>query len=43
MKNKDLVSIVTPYFNSANFIFKTIESVINQTYFNWEMIIVDEG
>ena len=38
-----LVSIITPTFNSANFIAETIASVQNQTYSNWEMIIVDDG
>ncbi|NBL65793.1 glycosyltransferase [Flavobacterium sp. NST-5] len=37
-----LVSIVTPAFNSAQFIAETIQSVQNQTYQNWEMIIVDD-
>ncbi|WP_270331354.1 glycosyltransferase family 2 protein [Streptococcus pasteurianus] len=39
---KDLVSIITPSYNTANFIGKTIESVLEQTYQNWEMIIVDD-
>lgn len=39
---KDLVSIVTPTYNCGRFIAETIESVINQTYKNWEMIIVDD-
>lgn len=38
-----LVSIITPSFNSAKFIAETIQSVQNQTYQNWEMIIVDDG
>lgn len=38
----NLVSIITPSFNSSNFIKKTIESVINQSYNNWELIIVDD-
>lgn len=38
-----LVSIITPSYNSANFIAATIQSVQNQTYSNWEMIIVDDG
>lgn len=40
---KDLVSIITPTFNSETFISETIASVRNQTYQNWEMIIVDDG
>ena len=38
-----LVSIITPAFNSQKFISETIQSVIDQTYQNWEMIIVDDG
>lgn len=40
--NKSLVSIITPTYNSASFITETILSVQNQTYKNWEMIIVDD-
>ncbi|WP_348800200.1 glycosyltransferase family 2 protein [Flavobacterium adhaerens] len=39
---KPLVSIITPSFNSEKFIEQTIQSVQNQTYQNWEMIIVDD-
>lgn len=38
----ELVSIITPSYNTAKFIGKTIESVRIQTYQNWEMIIVDD-
>jgi teichuronic acid biosynthesis glycosyltransferase TuaG len=37
-----LVSIVTPAYNAERFIAETIESVVNQTYTNWELIIVDD-
>lgn len=37
-----LVSIITPTYNCAPFIAETIESVIAQTYTNWEMIILDD-
>ena len=37
------VSIITPTYNSARFIKETVESVLNQTYQNWEYIIVDDG
>ncbi|HBK83026.1 MAG TPA: glycosyl transferase, partial [Flavobacterium sp.] len=38
-----LVSIITPSYNVAKFIAETIQSVQNQTYQNWEMIIVDDN
>lgn len=37
-----LVSIITPMFNSEKFILETINSVINQTYTNWELILIDD-
>ena len=40
--NEKLVSVITPTYNSAEFISRTIESVQAQTYQNWEMIIVDD-
>lgn len=38
-----LVSIITPSFNSRDFIGAAIASVLEQTMPNWEMIIVDDG
>lgn len=37
-----LVSIVTPSYNTGRFIQATIESVLSQTYTDWELIIVDD-
>jgi teichuronic acid biosynthesis glycosyltransferase TuaG len=38
-----LVSIITPLYNSEKFVKDTIESVLNQTFPYWEMIIVDDN
>lgn len=38
----NLVSIITPSFNSKKYINATFESVINQTHKEWEWIIVDD-
>jgi len=38
-----LVSVVVPFYNREHTIRRTISSVINQTFENWELIIVDDG
>lgn len=38
-----LVSIITPTFNHRGFIGRCIESVLSQSYSNWEQIIIDDG
>lgn len=40
--NNNKVSIITPLYNSEEFISETIDSVLSQSYNNWEMIIVDD-
>ena len=37
-----IVSIITPNYNASKFIRNSLESAINQTYKNWELIIVDD-
>ena len=37
-----LVSIITPCYNSEKFIGETIRSILNQTYANWELWVVDD-
>lgn len=41
--NLPFFSIIIPTYNRAHFLDRTISSVINQTYKNWELLIVDDG
>lgn len=41
--NDPLVSIVTPVYNAERFITDTIETVLAQSYNNWELILVDDN
>lgn len=44
MENKNKkISVIVPVYNVEQYIGKTIESVICQTYQNWELILVDDG
>ena len=38
-----LVSIVMPAYNSEKTIIKSIKSILDQSYHNWELLIVDDG
>jgi glycosyltransferase involved in cell wall biosynthesis len=43
MNNTDLISVIIPTYNRAHLIKRSIESVLNQSYKNLELIIVDDG
>jgi len=43
MKKEPLVSIIIPVYNRENLVGETLDSVIAQTYRNWECIVVDDG
>jgi GT2 family glycosyltransferase len=43
MKNDPLVSVVIPTYNRAGIISQTIDNVFQQTYRNFELIVVDDG
>ncbi|MFT4599939.1 MAG: teichuronic acid biosynthesis glycosyltransferase TuaG [Arenicella sp.] len=40
---RPLVSIIVPIYNGASFIKETVQSCLDQTYENWELIIIDDG
>ena len=41
--NGDLVTVIMPAYNSADFISESIESVKRQTYESWELLVIDDG
>lgn len=40
--NNNLVSIITPIYNSATWVDNLLKTVKEQTYQSWEMIIIDD-
>lgn len=43
MKNRELISIVIPVYNTERFLVECLDSIIKQTYNNLQVIIVDDG
>lgn len=41
--NNVQLSIIVPIYNTVNYLYKTIESVHNQEFQEWELILVDDG
>ena len=41
-KEKTKIDIILPNYNSSQFIIRTINSILNQTYKSWRLIIVDD-
>lgn len=42
MENQPLVSVIMPTYNAEGFVAESIESVLRQTYGNWELIVTDD-
>jgi glycosyltransferase involved in cell wall biosynthesis len=38
-----MISIIVPVYNAAKYIDRCVESIINQSYKNWELILIDDG
>lgn len=38
-----LVSVIIPVYKAERFLHRCVDSVMYQTYTNWEMILVDDG
>jgi glycosyltransferase involved in cell wall biosynthesis len=43
MSSQSLVSVITPFYNGEKFIQETIQSVLAQTYTNWELLLIDDN
>jgi glycosyltransferase involved in cell wall biosynthesis len=46
MSDKDhnpLISIIVPFFNRQDFLAEAVDSVLGQTYSNWQLLLVDDG
>lgn len=43
MSHQPLVSIIIPTYNRAHIIAETLDSIVEQSYTNWECIVIDDG
>lgn len=43
MKNDDLISVIVPFYKGENYISSAIDSILNQTYTNFELLLIENG
>ncbi|WP_304960403.1 glycosyltransferase [Thomasclavelia cocleata] len=43
MNNNTLISVIMPCYNDGQYLEEAVDSIINQSYINWELIIIDDG
>lgn len=43
MNDEQLISVIVPIYNAEKYLAKCIQSVIGQTFSNWELILIDDG
>jgi len=43
LPHQPLISVLMPAYNAAPFLSKAIDSILNQTHSNWELLILDDG
>ena len=41
--NEPLLSVIVPVYNTANYLHRCLDSILNQTYKNLEIILIDDG
>lgn len=43
MRKTPLISVIVPVYNGQEYLESTIDSVLSQTYINWEILLIDNG
>lgn len=41
--SRELVSVIVPFLNGSHWLLEALQSVLNQTYTEWELIVIDDG